>query len=503
MNAAEEDLHDLASGALVVILGKAARISRGGFIWVITLLCGLEVQGLYSLAWAVCTTLNKLARFGLPRGVVFFVAAERVDEDDGGGGKAIAVGALLATIVSAVVVAGLHLSADRLALFYDRPIATALRIMSWTAPFVALTWVLTSATRALRIVRYDVYVRSIAGPLVLFAGGTAVGLAGLGLEAIACVQLLMAGGNLAFAAYLFKRHFPLAATIRRAAAVPRWRPMARFCAPVAFTDLVYGLVVQLDVLMLGWFVDMSLVGIYVLVRRLASALLKAPQAFDAMFSTVVSDLTARGRDDELGNRYVTVTRWILTVNLPVIVCLLVIGGPALQLLDASRLAEVAHAELALRVLFILGLGMMVQSVFFVAEPLLAMSGRPGLNLVNNLVWLAANFGLNLWLIDAYGIAGAALGAALAMVLVNLLRLVEVHIFRGVLPFSPAQLKPLVAAAAAALPAWWLLDATPGKVWPAVLPASAFLLTYFLGLLLLRPEPEDRAMLSALWRRLRR
>ena len=279
--------------------------------------------------------------------------------------------------------------------------------------------------------------------------------------------------------------------------------MARFCAPVAFTDLVYGLVVQLDVLMLGWFVDMSLVGIYVLVRRLASALLKAPQAFDAMFSTVVSDLTARGRDDELGNRYVTVTRWILTVNLPVIVCLLVIGGPALQLLDASRLAEVAHAELALRVLFILGLGMMVQSVFFVAEPLLAMSGRPGLNLVNNLVWLAANFGLNLWLIDAYGIAGAALGAALAMVLVNLLRLVEVHIFRGVLPFSPAQLKPLVAAAAAALPAWWLLDATPGKVWPAVLPASAFLLTYFLGLLLLRPEPEDRAMLSALWRRLRR
>ncbi|MBT7594506.1 MAG: hypothetical protein HN559_06330, partial [Gemmatimonadetes bacterium] len=60
----DEDIRDLAGGAMVVLLGKMARASRGAFIWVVTVLCGLEVQGLYSLAWAVCSTLNKIARFG-------------------------------------------------------------------------------------------------------------------------------------------------------------------------------------------------------------------------------------------------------------------------------------------------------------------------------------------------------------------------------------------------------------------------------------------------------
>jgi hypothetical protein len=55
---ADDDVRDLAGGAIVVFVGKLARASRGAFLWVVTLLCGLDVVGLYSLAWAVCSTLN-------------------------------------------------------------------------------------------------------------------------------------------------------------------------------------------------------------------------------------------------------------------------------------------------------------------------------------------------------------------------------------------------------------------------------------------------------------
>jgi O-antigen/teichoic acid export membrane protein len=501
----DDDIRDLAGGALVVFVGKLARLSRGGFLWVITLLCGADVQGLYTTAWAVCSTLNKLARFGLLRSVVHYVTAARSvpDSERRHEHAALGAGLLIAAVASGAVVLSAHLAADHIAAFYQKPIARAIRIMAFTAPFVAFAWVLTSATRALRIMRYEVYVRSVGGPLILFIGGAAVGLAGFGLEAIAWVQLTMAVGNLAHAVIYFRRHFSFGDS---AAAIGRPTPlraMLRFGLPVTLTDLVYSLLVQLDVLMLAKYTDAATVGIYVLSRRLASAVLKAPQAFDAIFSSVVSELSLQQRHAELGKRFVTVTRWIFTVNLPIAVCMLLIADPILQLLGSSKLAVAADLQMAIEVLFVLCVGMMIQSVFAVAEPLLAMSGRPGVNLVNNVIWLALNFALNLWLIEIYGIVGAAFGAAVAMVVVALLRVGEVYALRKVLPFRRSQFKPLLGGCLAAVPAWFLRDAAVEPLWRAVLPSAGFLVTYGATLAALRLELEDRMLLARFWRSIRR
>ena len=490
---AEDDLRDLAGGALVVLAGKAARLSRGAFLWVVTLLCGLEVMGLYSTAWAVCSVLNILARFGLQRGVVYRVTAARASGDRRRESAAVAAGLLLAAGAGIAVAAVAALTADRIAAFYDKPVAGALRIMAWTAPCLAVAWVLTSATRALRIMRYEVYVRSVAGPLILFAGGSAVGLAGLGLTAIAWVQLAMGAGILVLAAWYFRRHFSFLAAGRAVVRGPELRPMARFCLPVAFTDLLYALLAHLDVLMLAWYVDPAVVGVYVLARRVASIVLKAPQSFDAIFSPVVSDLSHRRREAALGDRFVTVARWILTVNLPIAACLLLLGDPVLRLLAAGGL-DLAGLTLALRVLVVLCLGMTVQSVFAVAEPLLAMSGRPGLNTLNNGLWLALNFGLNLWLIDAWGAVGAALGAAASMLLINLIRIGQVYTVRGIQPFRRSLLKPLLAAAAASGPAGWLTAATDHAL-GGLAAAAAFLAVYGAVLAALGLEREDRVVLA--------
>ncbi len=496
----DNDMRDLAGGALVVFIGKLARASRGAFLVVITLLCGDTVQGLYSLGWAVSSTLNKVARFGLLRSVVYYVTEARAQPGEGRQDvhAALAAGLWIAVAASSVVVVGTYIAADSIAAFYDKPIGQALRIMAWTAPFIALSWVFTSATRALRIMRYEVYVRSVVGPLVLLVGGAAVGLAGFGLEAIAWVQLFMTVGTLGLSVVFFRRHFSLGDTFAAMWHRSPWWIMARFSLPVMLTDMVYALLVQLDVLMLGWYVEASTVAVYVLARRLASIVLKAPQAFDAIFSSVVTELSAQKRHGELATRFVTVSRWILTVNLPIAVCLLLVGDSMLQLLGSSRLEVAADLELAIEVLFVLGVGMMIQSVFAVAEPLLAMSGRPGLNFANNIVWLAVNAGLNLWLIELYGAVGAAFGATLAMLLINLMRIVEVYAFRRIMPFHRSQLKPLLAGAVAAVPTWLLLDIVTDPQWRAILSCVGFLPAYVGMLILLRPEAEDKLLLGQFW-----
>lgn len=503
IRSAERDFRDLAGGAMVVFFGKLGRASRGAFLWVITLLCGLEVLGLYSFAWGLVSTLNKVARFGVLRGVVHFVNEARTRQPGDGDAvnRALAAAVILILGASGLVALVVVLAADHIAAFYDKPVAQALRILALTTPFIAASWVFTSATRALRIMRYEVYVRSIAGPLVLLAGGVAVGLAGLGLRAVACVQVAMALCNCLLAIHFFRHHFQLRPVLRALGRGTPWRRMAAFNLPVMVTDTLYATLTQLDVFMLLYFVPAHLVGLFTLARRVSGAMLKAPQAFDPIFSSVVSELSLQNRNDELGHRFVVISRWILTINLPIFAGLLIIGDTLLPILAGDDPGTLSELQTGLAILVILCVSAMVQGVFAMAEPLLAMSGRPGLNLANNSLWLATNFGLNIWLIGRYGIVGAAWGALASVLMVNILRIGQVYWLERVLPFGWSQLKPLLAAAVATAPAVLAYGAVAGTAARLLVPTCAFLPIYGGGLLLLGFEDEDRMLWSRLRRRL--
>ena len=452
-NGAEErrDVRDLARGGFITFVGKLGRASRGAFLWVITLLMGLDVQGYYSLAWGIVSTLNKIARFGMLRGVVRFVVSERA-QAEGHGERAVGTALLIVGICSVAISAGVYFSADAIASFYDKPIASALQIMALSAPFMAVCWVFISAIRALRIVLYDVYVVSVAGPLILLVGGLGVGWLDLGLSGVAWVQLAMAMCISLLAAYFFGRFFSLRACFQHLRQPVRLREMAHFSLPVMVTDLLYAVLTQLDVLMLGFFVSAEMVGVYALARRIASAMLKAPQAFDPIFSSVVSELAVNARYGELSARFSVLFRWILTINLPIFASLLIVGDLLLTMIGGGKMQALPEGDVVagLQVLFILSISMMFQGSFALAEPVLAMTGRPYLNFFNNTTWLCTNFVLNIIFIDFYsmGIVGAACGAFISTLCVNGLRLGQIYRQYTIWPFDFKQVKPLFASALA-------------------------------------------------------
>lgn len=492
------DIGDLARGGFITFVGKLGRASRGAFLWVVTLFMGLDVQGYYSLSWGIVSTLNKIARFGMLRGVVRFVVMERTQEA-GQGERAVAMALHIVGACSLVVSIGIYFSADAIALFYDKPIAPALRIMAFTAPFMAACWVLISAIRALRIVLYDVYVMSVAGPLILLLSGLVVGLLGGGLEGVAWSQLGMAIGISALAAYFFQRFFSLRVCLDHLRSRLAWREMALFSFPVMVTDLLYAVLTQLDVLMLGFFVSAEMVGIYALARRIASLMLKAPQAFDPIFSSIVSELAVGQRYGELSARFRVLFRWILTINLPIFASLLIVGDLVLTLIGGEKMQALPEMEIAagIKVLLVLCVSMMLQGSFALAEPLLAMAGRPYLNFLNNIVWLAANFVLNIVLIHVYslGTVGAAVGALLSTLLVNGLRMTQIYRQYAIWPFDVKQLKPLGAATAAALGGAWVRGWLSEPVLAALAALAVFAALYSLVLWMLGLEEEDRKMVS--------
>ena len=343
------DMRALVVGASVNFLGKIARSTRGVFLIVVGWLCGLDVVGDYSLSWGMVATLNKVGRFGLLRGVVRFGIGARAD-GPGEAERVVAAAMRIGLLVSVMVSIGLTLAAGEIAAYYDKPIADAVRIMAWSAPFLTVAWVFLAAIRALRLMQFEVYVMAVAGPLILLVGALPVALAGFGLTELAWVQLGVSAVCCLLAGWFFRRFYSLGESLFPTAGGRNWRGLIRFSLPVMLTDLMTGLLTQLDVLMLAKFVTSEQVGIYALARRIADAMLKAPQALDPMFSSVVGDLSHGERHEELVHRFVVITRWVLTINLPIFAALYIMGDSILPLFGGSQVDAAVDLLLGLQIL---------------------------------------------------------------------------------------------------------------------------------------------------------
>jgi O-antigen/teichoic acid export membrane protein len=86
--------------------------------------------------------------------------------------------------------------------------------------------------------------------------------------------------------------------------------------------------------------------------------------------------------------------------------------------------------------------MLVATATGLVDVVLAMAGHTTWNLLNATGALAVNLGLDLWLIPAHGVVGAAIGWAVAIVVRNVAALVQVALSTGLHPVSKG---PLYAA----------------------------------------------------------
>jgi hypothetical protein len=131
--------------------------------------------------------------------------------------------------------------------------------------------------------------------------------------------------------------------------------------------------------------------------------------------------------------------------------------------------------------------------------MLNMSGRPALNMADNVAALVLSVALTLWLIPPFGIVGAAVAWAASLALVNLARLLQVRWVLHALPFDAGVIKGAVAGAvtlAAALATNQLMQPAGRLAVEIVVTVAVYAGTLFsLGL-----TEEDRVVLGILSRR---
>jgi O-antigen/teichoic acid export membrane protein len=394
-----------AGAAVLAIRVLAAGLAYGTQVLMARLM-GEGGYGVFATAWVWIAILGHASLWGLSQSLCRFLPQYRVrGELDlargflGGGAAATLASAMASAALGAALLwCGRDLVGDGRVLPFGLALATV--------PVFALQDYVQAVARA-----HNWTVLAIAPPFILRQGLVALAMlaaVALGARAepavaVGCTLVATAVAVAVQAVLVWRRLDPALLSGRRA-----YRPAEWVCAtwPMGFADLTLILFNAVDVLLLGLFVEPEAVGIYFAATRILQFAVFAQYAATAATAPRFAEAFARGDREGLRALIRGTVRMTAFASLA-IGAALVISAPWLLAIFGPGFGA-AYGALA-----ILICGVAVASAFGPAEDLLNMLGAERTCARLSLAALILAAALNLWLVPAHGVMGAAVAMALA------------------------------------------------------------------------------------------
>lgn len=437
------DVRMVAKGGAVQMVGQVVqKLVTFLLVAVMVRMLGTADYGLYRQVFQILMVATTLSSGGFPAAAVRFIAKARVAKDPSAVRGAARTTIAGAGVVSLVVFAVGFLTADQLAAaFADSPssrsyLAFLLRVGAAYVPLYGCMQVLRFCTQASRTMVPSVIVGNVIQPLSRFTLTVLALLAGFTVTG--AVAALVASAGIALLSG-FWYHRKLLSDAERVA-TPRAQigPILRFTFPQAGVALFSTQSLGLGILLIGIFGVDREVGLYGIAQSLQLAGGLFLNSIVGIWAPVVVHIYERGEIARLGSLYQTINRWVATFSVPIFMALMIQPELFVQVLSGQ-----ADSDAAILV-SILAAG----NLFYVATGpsgyLLAMTGRPGINLLNSLVSVGLYVGLGIWLVPLYGAIGMAVVDAIVTALVNVARVIEGKLLVGVQPFGRTFFKPMAA-----------------------------------------------------------
>jgi O-antigen/teichoic acid export membrane protein len=443
--------------------------------------------GLYWQSYAVLSVLNLLSLSGFGPALTRFVAVHRAQGDDGSVRGVVRVGLGLAVSVSVLLAVGLWVSTGWLAAhaFNDPRLLDPLRFVALTLPVMTITDAALGATKGFKTMKPFALIKLVFEPVtrVVLTVALVAGQMQLGGAMIALLFSNLTAALLAVAA--LRRLMPST----RSLAVYRPREvfgfsLASWLASISSSGLLWA-----DTILLGLYLPSGEVGIYNIAARLVVLASFVMLPINSSLAPRIADLYQRGKTETLRRAYAAATAWIVRLSLPAFIVIVVFPDELLKLFGPGFISGAT-------VTVVLAAGKFVDAATGPCAMMLNMSGRPTLNMANNIAGLLLNIALNIVLIPRYGIVGSAIAWAVVLVLMNIARVTQVRLTMDMLPFGGGTAKALLAAfgaAAVGVAARIAFAGAAGLVIGAPLIGLTYLgLTIALGI-----TREDRLVIAAL------
>ncbi|MHB1464030.1 MAG: flippase [Thermoleophilia bacterium] len=483
----------VARGAIINFSGILIRLVLVyGYTFILARLMSVGELGEYFLMLAIVNLLGLASMVGLDLGVVRYVALYAGEGKLGLARKALRAGLMFGLPVSLVFMAGLFFAAPFVSAHFfesNAEAVTGLRIFSVAIPFLVTARLFNATTQGMHQMKYQVLSRDFGeqvakigfSALLLCLGGGLVGVVWANLASLATAVTLA----LVFAMVVLAG--PKGSSDTR---IKPTLAVFKYSFPLAFANIVVALTLWVDTLMLGYLGTTEDVGFYGVALKISIIGAKIITAFVIVFTPVIADLWNRGRLEELKKLYVTVSRWIFMLSIPIFLVLILFPDSLMRIFGSTFIAGSAA-------LVFLAIGQMMNAATGAAGIMVLMSGHSKLELLNVTTTLAMNAAICFLLIPRYGVVGAAIANMAALGLVNLMRIIEIWIFMRIFGYDRSYLKPALSGLAVALVVgligrFVIVDA--GIIQLLAL-ASLLLLLYVLALAGLGLEEQDKNMLK--------
>ena len=494
----------MANGVVLV-----ASNFRAVFTFLIARLLGEAALGQFGLAFASTELLSKIGMLGFDNAIIPFIAPFARSGNRFAAARMLRTTALLAGLVSTAVTVVAVLLVWRIpALRELYGLSQGGVVMLLALPGIAIARIATGASRAVLAMNSEFYSRGLAETWVT-TGAFVVAIA-LGIRDRAPALAVAVGSTAAaLVAYVLATR-ALAARIEpgrveiapegHAAGASTPRPLGsllRFSLPIAASSLLTALVMRVDVLLLGAYVNrapgvtLESFGVFCAAAEIAGGLRKVRQVFDPIFAPIVATRAVSTERDALRATVSGPGRWVLAAQLPIVGVLALSGGTVMSLYGPGFRSGALWLAL-------LGVAHGTNAFAGLVETMLMME-RPSLNLLNAGVTVAVQAIAGVLLIPTWGGTGAAFAMCLGFAIQGVLRFAEVkHVFGWTWPWQ-SLVRPLVAGALAIGPAAALRVLVTGR-W--VEPTSGLLsiALYVLAWMWLGPDPDDRDVFKRLFNR---
>jgi O-antigen/teichoic acid export membrane protein len=491
-------LSKVSRQAVVVLLSRGAALFFAlASTILLSRLLGAAGLGQFQLGSVVVQLLTIFCLLGLDAGLVRYLP---VLETHGGNGSRtlLARSSRVVIAISLALSVALLLGAPALATYYFHSprMTNVLRVFSLQVPVLVLLRFFSSAVTAAKRVDFASRVTNILSPAIFLGLLALIGFVHPGLYGSIAARIL---AQLAAVLYL------ILFLIRRYPKVPKIEPVAdnifrdylRLSMPLFFIGIGYQLLNQMDIIMLGHFASQRDVGVYSVVVKMSSFVLIGLGIVLPIVAPLFSQFSET-RDNELTEAlFGTVTKWVCYSALIIFAYIAIFRVELLRLFGKGFPAGATA-------LVILAAGHLANAVTGPSGMLLTMTGKQKWELANTISMVTFNFLLNLVLIPAMGLIGAAIATAVSIATINGLKLVQVYMLFGLRAHNLKYLKGVFAIGGAGLIGYlarsWLTDVgySPFTILP--LGGIAFLITATLGFWMVGLDHEDKVALIALRRR---
>jgi O-antigen/teichoic acid export membrane protein len=321
--------------------------------------------------------------------------------------------------------------------FHEPSLSLILKIFSFTLPIFVIYKTFSCSTMAFKAVKYEMLSWHVGRSLATLFAVIAFWILGFGLIG-STVGYAIGFATSAILSFIFfeKRIFPLLGS--KLKSIPAKKELLAFSIPLLVSGVLLDVMDKVDTFMLGILKTSTDVGIYQTAWPTSRFVYVIPGALAAIFIPVVSELLSRNKGSEIEKVYKTVNKWILYINLPMLLVFIAYPNAVINILFGSEYLE---AGMCLR---ILSITYFINSMSILSSGMINLHKKTKYHIINAGTSLVISVVFNYMLIPIYGINGAALSTLITFSVYTFMIMAEAYFISGYSPFHNDMIKAMLA-----------------------------------------------------------